>query len=92
MECTMEHPWFKAGDGRTRVLLDGQEISEVFYASEEQGIVRRYKLNAEGKKYIDPENTMQGASEVLCGLVQIKRSLFPSRRWKKSRPGGWKLR
>ncbi len=87
----MDHPWFSAGDGRTRVLLDGVEVSEVFYASEEKGIVRRFKLNADGLKYIDPDDIRHAAKEELHGCVVIKRSLFRSSRWKKSRQGGWKL-
>lgn len=39
---------------RTRVWLDGVDVtSRCFYADDSAGIVRLYRLNAEGKKYVE---------------------------------------
>ena len=38
-----------------RVWLDGQDVTDrCFYADGRRGVVRLYRLNAEGKKYAEP--------------------------------------
>jgi hypothetical protein len=54
-----------------KVLLDGCDVTANCYtADEEEGMVYRYAVNAEGEKFVNP-NTEMPAVEVLQGEVEI---------------------
>lgn len=59
---------------RSRAWLDDVEVTDrCFYADDKHGIVRLFRLNAEGQKYVDPDTTMP-ATEECRGLVRIGRA------------------
>ena len=64
---------FRLGRVR-RCFLNGREITDqTFYCDTRRGIVRLYKLNAEGKKYLDPV-THEAAWEEKRGHVKLRRT------------------
>lgn len=60
---------------RSRAWLNGVEVTRrCFYADSRRGIVRLYKLNAEGRKYVNQyPDDMRPATETLKGRVVIRR-------------------
>ncbi len=59
-----------------RCFLNGEDVtSRSFYADTRRGVVRLYKLNAEGKRYIDPTGwPRRVAVEERHGVVRIVRA------------------
>lgn len=57
---------------RLRVYLNGVDVTEhCYFADDVEGIVRVWKTNAQGRRYLDPA-THRAASEELHGAVVIK--------------------
>lgn len=60
------------GIGKFRITVDGVDCTrDCFYASEEEGIVKRYLRNAADRLYVDPERDC-AAEQTLSGVVKIE--------------------
>lgn len=59
-KCRLRRVWFNGVDVTNRC----------FYADGRRGVVRMYKLNAEGRKYVDPNVRVRLATEERRGRVQ----------------------
>ncbi len=57
--------------GKSKVFLDGKELKYCITADEEKGRAFVYKLNDDGKPYIEP-GTDEAATEWLTGNVRIE--------------------
>jgi hypothetical protein len=53
-------------------LESGQEVTQVVEVNTVEGWLIRYKLNEEGRLYLDPENPEQAARERLTGRFEIR--------------------
>lgn len=51
-----------------KVLLDGNEVKNAFYADTDKGELSIYKTDSEGRYYIEGD---EAASETLYGDVQV---------------------
>lgn len=59
--------------GYYHAYLNGKKVNNCFYASEEKGIVKRYKTDDYNNKVIlkNPDGTMEVEEETLRGEVKL---------------------
>lgn len=56
---------------RVHVYLNGERVRECFEADDEAGFVKCFKLDADGRKYID-RSLGEAAKETLYGQIEIR--------------------
>ncbi len=68
--------WWGKYSGKCKILVDGLDVTDICStADEEQGVVFCYKLNKDGRKYIELDpfpNAEFIASQALYGKVEIQ--------------------